>query len=274
MALINSINQEIHCKVVYFGSFYGGKATNLQYIYSQTLPEDRGDLLSYATETERTLFFFFRSSYQVRGCSVFFHLYTTPGVVLSKEQQTAILQGADGVVFVADSQHCKLHHNWQMMQLLVEWLLAHPTQASLPIIMQYNKRDLKSALPIPELDYYLNPLKWPTFEAVAWHGQGVMLTFETLCKRVVEQLEQAAATPDEPGDARWDDALTLLDERKPAPCKEPPQVRTVDSHEHIIDIINRITFWPLVLLLTFLIVGVVTGWLPDTISLLLEQFSR
>src|ERR1700694_367055 len=113
MALINVAAREIHCKIVYYGPGMCGKTTNLQYIHSQIPQNTKTDLLSIATETERTLFFDFLplDLGKVRGFQTRFHLYTVPGQVLYERTRVAVLNGADGVVFVADSQRHKLEEN-------------------------------------------------------------------------------------------------------------------------------------------------------------------
>ena len=120
MAIINVGVREIHCKIVYYGPGMCGKTSNLQYIHSQVPREAKGDLLSIATETERTLFFDFLplDLGKVRGFSTRFHLYTVPGQILYERTRVAVLNGADGVVFVADSQRDKLQEDIKSLQEL------------------------------------------------------------------------------------------------------------------------------------------------------------
>src|SRR5690349_9411862 len=122
MALINVAAREIHCKIVYYGPGMSGKTSNLQYIHSQVPKDTKGELLSIATETERTLFFDFLplDLGKVRGFQTRFHLYTVPGQVLYERTRVAVLNGADGVVFVADSQRHKMRENVNSLQELAE----------------------------------------------------------------------------------------------------------------------------------------------------------
>src|SRR5947209_16094136 len=120
MALINIAAQEIHCKIVYYGIGYCGKTTNLQYVFKSINPSVRGEMLSIATETERTLFFDFLplDLGKVHGFTIRFHLYTVPGQVLYERTRIAVLNGADGVVFVADAQKERLPDNLQSLKEL------------------------------------------------------------------------------------------------------------------------------------------------------------
>src|SRR6266536_3108506 len=180
MALINVATKEIHCKLVYYGPGLSGKTTNLKYIYSTVPGQARGDLLSIDTETERTLFFDFLplDLGKVHGYQVRFHLYTVPGQVLYERTRVAVLNGADGVVFTADSQRSKLSENVRSLQELAKHL-THQGKRFLefPMAIQYNKRDMPDALPTPTLDRYLNSLQWQRYEAVATTGVGI---FDTL----------------------------------------------------------------------------------------------
>src|SRR6516164_3901101 len=117
MALINVASREIHCKIVYYGIGYCGKTTNLQYIHSHAPRPARGDLLTIATESERTLFFDFLplDLGTISGFRVRFHLYTVPGQVLYERTRMAVLEGVDGIVFVADSAREKLEENFQSL---------------------------------------------------------------------------------------------------------------------------------------------------------------
>ncbi len=151
MALINVQQKEIHCKIVYYGPGMGGKTSNLVYIQRQIPPGDKGALLSIATETERTLFFDCVVSEEqlLRGFRLRWHIYTVPGAVLYERTRTAVLQGADGIVFVADSQPHKLDENRRSMHEMASILQAQDkTLRGLPIVQQYNKRDLPDILTV------------------------------------------------------------------------------------------------------------------------------
>jgi signal recognition particle receptor subunit beta len=191
MALINVAAREIHCKIVYYGPGMCGKTTNLQYIHSQVPQATKGDLLSIATETERTLFFDFLplDLGKVRGFQTRFHLYTVPGQVLYERTRVAVLNGADGVVFVADSQKSKLEENVNSLKELARNIQKQGKRfQEFPLVLQYNKRDLPNALPLPILDKYLNPFNWPRFEACAASGPGVFDTLKGISKIVIGKL--------------------------------------------------------------------------------------
>lgn len=196
MALINIAAREIHCKIVYYGPGLSGKTTNLKYIHSQVPKEAKGELLSIATETERTLFFDFLplDLGRVRGFQTRFHLYTVPGQVLYERTRVAVLNGADGVVFVADSQRNKLEENVRSLQELARNITRQGKRfAEFPVILQYNKRDLPNALPVAVLDKYLRYRGADSnlverFEAIASSGRGVFDTLKAISKLVISKL--------------------------------------------------------------------------------------
>jgi signal recognition particle receptor subunit beta len=191
MALINVAAREIHCKIVYYGPGMSGKTSNLKYIHSQVPRDAKGELLSIATETERTLFFDFLplDLGKVRGFQTRFHLYTVPGQVLYERTRVAVLNGADGVVFVADSQRHKLEENIRSLrELAVNVTKQNKKFQDFPVVLQYNKRDVPGALPVPTLDKYLNTLRWQRYEATATTGGGVFDTLKAISKLVISKL--------------------------------------------------------------------------------------
>jgi signal recognition particle receptor subunit beta len=191
MALINVASKEIHCKLVYYGPGLSGKTTNLKYIFSTVPAHARGDLLSIDTEMERTLFFDFLplDLGRVHGYQVRFHIYTVPGQVLYERTRVAVLNGADGVVFVADSQRPKLAENVRSLQELARNLTQQGKRfLEFPLVLQYNKRDLPDALPVPILEKYCNSMRVPSFEAVASKGVGVFDTLRCISKIVISKL--------------------------------------------------------------------------------------
>ena len=177
MAFINYSAREINCKLVYYGPGLCGKTTNLKYIYEKTAADAKGKMISLATETERTLFFDFLplALGEIRGFKTRFHLYTVPGQVFYDASRKLILKGVDGVVFVADSQRPMLQANIDSFRNLEENLaemgLALDT---LPIVLQFNKRDLPDILSVEEMNAALNRADWPHVEACAVSG-GVWL---------------------------------------------------------------------------------------------------
>ena len=191
MALINIASHEIHCKIVYYGIGYCGKTTNLQYVFKSINPSVRGEMLSIATETERTLFFDFLplDLGTVYGFRTRFHLYTVPGQILYERTRLAVLNGADGIVFVVDSQAEKFEENVQSIaELEMNMRRIGKDLGNFPFIMQWNKRDLPSALPVNVLDRYLNRRRVPNFEAIAYEGKGVFATLRAISKNVMAQL--------------------------------------------------------------------------------------
>jgi signal recognition particle receptor subunit beta len=191
MALINIATHEIHCKIVYYGIGYCGKTTNLQHVFKSINPNARGEMLSIATATERTLFFDFLplDLGTVHGFRTRFHLYTVPGQILYERTRLAVLNGADGIVFVVDSQADKFEENIQSIAELEQNMRRMGKDLrNFPLIMQWNKRDMPNALPIPVLDRYLNRRHVPTYEAVAAQGKGVFATLRAISKTVMAQL--------------------------------------------------------------------------------------
>ncbi|MBN1571540.1 MAG: gliding-motility protein MglA [Acidobacteria bacterium] len=195
MTFINYVAREINCKIVYYGPGLGGKTTNLQYIYQITSAENKGKLVSLATETERTLFFDFLpiDLGQIRGFRTRFHLYTVPGQVFYDSSRKLILKGVDGVVFVADSQEERIDANLESISNLSQNLKEHGFDlAKIPYVLQLNKRDLPSALPAEELTRQLLVKGEPVLEAVAPEGIGVLPTLKAVARQVLVELRKSA----------------------------------------------------------------------------------
>jgi mutual gliding-motility protein MglA len=193
MTFINYAAREINCKIVYYGPGLCGKTTNLQWIYDKTNPQAKGKLISLATETDRTLFFDFLplDLGTVRGFKTRFHLYTVPGQVFYDASRKLILKGVDGVVFVADSQAARLEANIESMINLQKNLNEQGYDLNtVPFVMQFNKRDLPSALPPDEMYRKLNFKGEPTYEAVAMNGTGVFDTLKAVAKLVLTELKK------------------------------------------------------------------------------------
>ncbi|MBZ5562936.1 MAG: GTPase domain-containing protein [Acidobacteriia bacterium] len=187
MSFINFAAREINCKIVYYGAGLGGKTTNLQWIFDQTLGKTGGKMISLATETDRTLFFDFLplDLGTIRGFKTRFHLYTVPGQVFYDASRKLILRGVDGVVFVADSQEERMDANLEAIENLEQNFKEHGYDFSkIPYVLQLNKRDLPSAMAVDDLKKFLLKKGESTFEAIAYKGTGV---FETLkeCGRLV-----------------------------------------------------------------------------------------
>jgi signal recognition particle receptor subunit beta len=191
MSFINYAAREINCKVVYYGPGLGGKTTNLQYIYAQTSPENRGKMVSLSGETERTLFFDFLplNIGDIRGFKTRFHLYTVPGQHFYDASRKLVLKGVDGVVFVADSHVERMEENIESLKSLDSNLrdqgydLRH-----MPFVFQYNKRDIQNPVPMPVLHQQLNTFDAPEIEAVAVKGGGVFATLKEVSKLILKSL--------------------------------------------------------------------------------------
>src|SRR5271166_5192908 len=192
MALVNYAAREINCKIVYYGTGLGGKTTNLKYIHSQLAPSTRGELISLATETERTLFFDFLplDLGSVQGFKTRFSLYTVPGQVEYNASRKLILNGVDGIIFVADSDATRRYDNFQSFENMKENLSAYGLSLeSVPMVLQYNKRDIANAMPVSQMEQDYNSYGFPSFEAVAADGRGVFATLKALSKAVLNRLQ-------------------------------------------------------------------------------------
>jgi signal recognition particle receptor subunit beta len=178
---------------VFYGPGLGGKTTNLQYIYERSNPQQKGKLISLATETDRTLFFDFLplDLGSVRGFKTRFHLYTVPGQVFYDASRKLILKGVDGVVFVADSQEARMDANVESLRNLEENLRENGFELkSMPYALQLNKRDLPTAVAVESMYRVLNFKGEPTFEAVAVQGIGVFETLKAVAKQVLYELRR------------------------------------------------------------------------------------
>lgn len=192
MSFFNHNAKEIHCKIVYYGPSLGGKTTNLQWVYQHTAQEQRSKLVALNTDIERTLFFDFLplNIGEIRGYKTRFHLYTVPGQVIYDASRKLILKGLDGVVFVADSQAERMEENIQAFRNLERNLEAQGYDIrEVPLVVQYNKRDLPSAATMKELRSNLNLYNSPEFEATASEGKGVIESLKTVSKSIISVLK-------------------------------------------------------------------------------------
>ncbi len=191
MSFVNSVSKEVNCKIVYVGTGLSGKTTNVQYIYENTQSDRAGKLVSLSTENERTLFFDFLplSVGEIRGYKTRFHLYTIPGQTFYEASRDFILKGVDGVVFVVDSAPERMDANVEAWEHFQSALVRQGYDlARIPLVFQYNKRDLPNAASVEELETTFNPMKRPHFEAVANRGEGVMHTLENISQMVIDAL--------------------------------------------------------------------------------------
>lgn len=192
MSFFNHNGKEIHCKLVYYGPSLGGKTTNLQWVYQHTAQEQKSKLVALNTDVERTLFFDFLplNIGEIRGYKTRFHLYSVPGQVVYDNSRKLILKGLDGVVFVADSQAERMEENIESFRNLERNLEAQGYDIrEVPLVMQYNKRDLPNATSLRELRTNLNLYNSPEFEATASEGKGVTESLKTISKAIINVLK-------------------------------------------------------------------------------------
>ena len=214
MALFNYATRELSAKIVYYGPGLSGKTTNIEMVHKMLRPEQKGRLISLPTETDRTLFFDFLPIElgQIKGFKVRFHLYTVPGQVFYNATRRLVLQGVDGVVFVADSQREMINGDMESLKNLMDNLSSYGKKLEeLPFVLQYNKRDLRNAASVAELDTALNFLRVSTFEAVAPTGKGVTETLVGISRMVFAHLRKTLLMPGEM--AAHDDIGDLADAR-------------------------------------------------------------
>lgn len=188
MSFLNYSTREINFKIVYYGPGLSGKTTNIKIIYEKVKKDNKGKLVSLATETERTLFFdFFPLDLgTVKGYKVKFHLYTVPGQIYYSSSRKLIMKGVDGIVFVADSQRERFEANIESISDMLENLRDYNIDfESLPYVLQLNKRDLPNITPANELIGALRKKEEPVIEAMALKGEGVVGTLKNISKLIM-----------------------------------------------------------------------------------------
>lgn len=193
MTTINFGKREILCKLVYYGPGLCGKTTNLVVMHRHLSPDMKGELLTLATETERTIFFDMMPLElgEIEGFKMRFSLYTVPGQPQYVNSRKVILNGVDGVIFVADSSPDRWLANVESLHDLRSNLAEYDLSLeTLPWVIQYNKRDVPGALPVSALEAELNPFKVPSFEAIASEGEGVSETLQAVCQLVMESFNR------------------------------------------------------------------------------------
>jgi signal recognition particle receptor subunit beta len=248
MVLFNYATKEITAKIVYYGPGLCGKTTNLQFVYDSLPSNNKSKMLSLATKTDRTLFFDFLplDLGKIRGMRTKLQLYTVPGQVYYNSTRQLVLKGADGIVFVADSQDFALDANQESLQNLEDNLKRQGIRIrEIPVVLQYNKRDLPNAMPVAQLNAEINRLNAPSFESVATSGLGVEETLKGITQLVLAHLVkkyglegsepldiQILNAPGEPRadkDSLWDDTdddpftspAPAAPAAKPAPAAAP-----------------------------------------------------
>jgi signal recognition particle receptor subunit beta len=255
MVLVNYSGKEINAKVVYYGPGLCGKTTNLEHIYSRVPNTNRGKMVSMKTRTERTLFFDFLplSLGELGGFQTRFLLYTVPGQVYYNATRKLVLKGVDAIVFVADSGRGKMEENLESLENLRDNLREHGLDLDeIPLVLQYNKRDLSDVYTPEEMEQALNPKgKWPWHEAVATTGEGVFETFKGVGRLLLAHLSKSMgiATTSSPNDALPGPApapgsapapsidsgiFSALDPRGKAPAKEPSRPDTAPMPEPVL----------------------------------------
>jgi len=246
MALFNYATKEITIKIVYYGPGLSGKTTNLQYLHSIFDPAKRGKLLSLATEADRTLFFDFLPIElgKISDFSIRFQLYTVPGQVRYNATRKLVLKGADAIVFVADSQRVMSEQNSESLKNMHENLIANNINPDdIPVILQFNKRDLPNILSVDDLNRDLNQnMKYEYREAIAVDGKGVEDTFKRITKLVIngiaekhkvkiqtvepEALKEEEIEPRKEPDRRLAEPAASLPDIEPLRFESPPIEQT------------------------------------------------
>ena len=211
---INFGARSVSCKIVYYGPGMSGKTTNIQKVHELTPGASKSDLTSIKTEGDRTLFFDFMSLDlgKVAGMDTRFQLYTVPGQVYYNATRKLVLSGADGIVFVADSAPDRLEANVESWADLKDNLAERGMSLKdVPVVIQWNKRDVPNAVPVPDLDREINVIGAPTFEGVACNGDGVLETLKCVCAMVCKTLnsKQLKAASEERPRAASAPAATL-----------------------------------------------------------------
>ena len=228
MALFNYATKEITLKIVYYGPGLSGKTTNLQHLHAVLNPQTKGKLLSLSTESDRTLFFDFLPIElgKIRDFSIRFQLYTVPGQVRYNATRKVVLKGADGVVFVADSQQAMKDQNIESFENMRENLVSNNIDPDMiPIILQYNKRDLKNILTIGELDRDLNmSAHYEVLEAAAISGTGVEETFRKITKHVLKDISKKHKIEIQPVEMKEEKAVSVKPAREVRAEPEVPNI--------------------------------------------------
>lgn len=235
MSSINFATREISCKVVYYGPGLSGKTTNLQVIH-QKMPQDkRTDMVSLETEGDRTLFFDFLplNLGDIKGFKTKFQLYTVPGQVYYNSTRKIVLRGVDGIVFVADSQRSREAENLESLQNLRQNLEDYGVNLDeIPLVLQYNKRDMENVFTLDEMNRLLNPNKIPFFPATAHNGKGVVTTLKAIAMLVIQRfnvkqgfLRKAADSVHNTGvhdvTLGGQNGVSISSKEQPAPAAQP-----------------------------------------------------
>ena len=223
MVQINFALREVSCKIVYYGPGLSGKTTNLEIVHQKAPAGHKGKMTSLATEGDRTLFFDFLplDLGTIGGMKTKFQLYTVPGQVYYNATRKLVLRGADGVIFVADSDATKMEENIESLENLEQNLKENGLDINeMPVVLQWNKRDLPNAVPVADLEQKLNRWGAPSFEAVAVKGEGVFPTLKALAGLVLESVNTKGATVSK--DAEGEKAAAGGTPAQPQPAAAAP----------------------------------------------------
>lgn len=217
MAIINDATKTLAVRIVYYGPGLSGKTTNFRFLYFKLDPVSRGDLVCLETDMERTFFFdLLPNEAGLAGeFKVHFHLMTVPGQVFYEESRKNMLKGTDGIVFVADSQVPLLEANVESFDGMKKNLLEHNIDLnSMPLVFQYNKRDLENLIPVETFNNFLNPRRLPYIEASAINGTGVVETLKEIARLALPQAkEKIARARKKPGEKK-EEAETVKMEKE------------------------------------------------------------
>jgi signal recognition particle receptor subunit beta len=200
MSIINYASREIQFKIVYYGPALCGKTTNLAYVHQRISPKNRGDLVSLATASDRTLFFDFLplNAVVIKGFVTKFQLYTVPGQVIYNATRQLVLRSTDGIVFVADSQWEKMEENVESFKNLEENLaLQNISMDEIPLVLEYNKRDLPNIAPINYMEYALNNRKkrLQSFEVISNTGENVFAALNEVSQILLHKFSKQGGAP-------------------------------------------------------------------------------
>lgn len=241
MALFNYATKELSAKVVYYGPGLSGKTTNIEMVHHLLRPEQKGRLISLPTETDRTLFFDFLplDLGQIKGFKVRFHLYTVPGQVFYNATRRLVLQGVDGVVFVADSQVDMMSGNVDSLRNLRDNLATYGKKLrELPFVMQYNKRDLRNISSVREMNEQINDLNVPVFEGIAKDGVGVTETLVAISRLVFAHLRKTLLLPGDAVEAAEFEGIADVGGMRKPLADEADQLEEISDIEEISEIVE------------------------------------
>lgn len=194
MSFINENKKEINCKIVFYGPPRSGKSTTLRSIYDEVNRGSKGEMISLSRDDDRTLFFDFLplNLGKVKNYTIRLHLYTVPGQIGYQQSRSLISKGVDGMVYIADSELPMMENNIHCLADLKEILENEDHNwGDIPVVFQYNKRDLKNVIPVTDLNHYLNPEGAPSFETIAINGNGIFDVFKRISADVLKSLRES-----------------------------------------------------------------------------------